>query len=83
MRYFYTLNFFMLPIEICFKEEISEELLEMLLAHLILCSLSVMHSSRLREVRERKWIRVDGMAKWFFIGMHIQMCVIVRLSLAA
>jgi hypothetical protein len=53
MRYFYTLNFFMLPIEICFKEEISEELLEMLLAHLILCSLSVMHSSRLRGKREK------------------------------
>jgi hypothetical protein len=76
-RIFLHPRFFSLFLEICFREEISEDLLEMLLAHLIFCSLSVMHSARLRKVREKKadpgW---DGMAKWFFIGMHI--LVVVR-----
>jgi hypothetical protein len=59
-RIFLHPRFFRLFLEICFREEISDDLLEMLLAHLILCSLSVMHSARLRKVREKKRIQ-DGM----------------------
>jgi hypothetical protein len=40
MRYFYTLNFFRLPVETCFREEIiSEELLEALLDEKYICEL--------------------------------------------